>query len=453
MSTSIVNDLIDHDAERAVLGAVLTQPDTIASLADWLPADAFGDRRNRAVWLAILRLWSRRQPATLVTVPAELLAMKPSANRDDLAAFVHDLYVRADPGAFAYASYHGEVILAMARRRAVADQGAALVRQAHQGEVAVEEGVRALRSCVEPFGGTTHDRPTFDDGIGDLQAEVLSRWDGTLVERVTPTGVAMLDRMLAGGLRGGDMLVLAARPSIGKTALMLHMAARSRSLVFSLEMPRKAIYNRIVSTEAGVSYDVAMTRVGDMAQRERWLEASERVRSWSLEIIDDIRTTAGIEAEVERRKLDGAVDAVFVDHIGWLSDPFPGKASQYDKVSALSRRCKELALRQDVPVVVVSQLNREVEHRSGCFPYMSDLRESGKIEEDADVIALMFRRAYYADKGMVAPDDEKDHILGTGWDRLSLNIAKNRNGSTGGVDLGWERQTMRVHEVDERWAA
>jgi replicative DNA helicase len=274
---------------------------------------------------------------------------------------------------------------------------------------------------------------------------------------VVTSGVKDLDRMLSGGLRGGELLILAARPSIGKTALMLHMARRTHSVVFSLEMPKKAILNRLTSTHAGVSYDVAMNPnvIGDATRRDhlrdRWLTASEEVATWPLVILDGPHTTAQITATVDRLRQERPVDAVYVDHLGWLNDQFR-YSSQYERASELSRRVKRVALSTGLPVVALSQLNRDVESNPGCVPFLSNLRDSGKVEEDADAVILLYRRFYYVQKGMVKPGPE-DYITGKDWERVSLSIAKNRNGETGSIDLGWEPFGMRYHEVSERSAA
>lgn len=448
--------IINHDAERSVLGGILTNADAIAAVADWLPLEAFGDRRNRAIYAAMLRLWSRRVPATMVTVNAELEAMKPTLDRAAAFAYVTDLALTAELTAGMYVPFHAELVMTAARRRHLADQGAALVKAAYDGDPDVEETVRALRNAVTPFGKPGSGPVDHGDDMAAFQDTLLRRWSGNLVETVVPFGVREVDKMLGGGMRGGDMVILAARTSMGKTAMMLHAARHSRSLVFSLEMTKQSILTRLATTEAGVPYDVGTSQIGDVIQRDKLLQATETVASWPLTIFDRTWTTATIEAEVERRQRDGAVDAVFIDHLSKLGDEFRGRVTDYERISALSGRCKNLALRRDVPVVVLSQLNREVEHRKSCLPFLSDLRESGKLEEDADVVMLLYRRSYYVDKGMVDEDANKDWIHPSegdpSWQRLSLSIAKNRNGVTGGVDLGWERAVMRIHEIERRAA-
>lgn len=450
-----MNELIDYDAERSLLGAIFHQADTIAQVADWLPVEAFGDRRNRSIYAAILRLWSRREPATMVTVPSELQAMKPSADRAAAGDYIRGLITEVDLSAVLYAPYHGDVILAMARRRTIAEHGAELVKAAYGGAVDVDETTRRLRSAVDGFVRADDEPQTFAEQVAAYRETVLRRWSGELVDVILPTGIAGLDRCLSGGIRPGEFFVLAGRPGMGKSSVALHMAQRMRCLFVSLEMPAEMVTNRLIAATARVPYAVGVSTIGDIGQRERWLAASERVEAMPITVTDTIRTTGAIESEIERMRLDGDVDAVVIDHVGRLADPFKASAPSYERMSALSWRCKELAMRAKVGVFGLSQLNREVEGRKGCIPVLSDLRESGRLEEDADHVALLYNRRYYSSRqmGSLEAKDDLDYITGTNWERLTIHVAKNRNGVHGTVDLGWEAQCMAVHETEERFAA
>lgn len=434
------------EAEQAVLGSMLIDPDAIATVADWLKPESFFHGPNGTIYHAMTALWSVRKPTTVVTL-CDLLRVRGKLDDVGGAAYVSSLIAAVDSPF--YVAHHAEIVQRCARQRATIEAACRIVATAHVDDLPADDAGLLIRQAVEPFGGANDQRPTHAEATDALRSTVLERWAGRLQETVVSTGIAHLDQLLGGGLRGGELSIWAARPSIGKSGLMLAVARLHRSLVFSLEMPRDVSLNRLISSQAGVSYDVAMRSVGDIEHRNAWLNASAEVESWPLTIVDDVRTTVGIEAMVQRTKAERGVDVVFIDHLGWLSDRFAGKASEYEKMSFFSRRCKEIARHCDVPVVALSQLNREVEHRTGCLPYMSDLRESGKIEEDADHVILLYRRRYYSERNMggLKPDLE-DYIAGRpAWDRLNLNLVKNRNGAVGSVDVGWEGKTMRVHDL------
>jgi replicative DNA helicase len=178
------------------------------------------------------------------------------------------------------------------------------------------------------------------------------------------------------------------------------------------------------------------------------IERHERT-SRIVAVRDDLRTTGAIESFLERAMAEQGAQSVVIDHVGLLADNH-GKASEYERVSRISWALKEMALRTGAAVIALSQLNRAVEHRPECIPFMSDLRESGRVEENADAVALLWRRAYYSAKGMTNPDHDKDFI--GDLERVVVNLPKNRNGEPGGVELGWNGATMRFHEIDRRAA-
>ncbi|MCC6315680.1 MAG: hypothetical protein IT337_16910 [Thermomicrobiales bacterium] len=439
-----------------MVGAVFSRPDAMAELADRLPPEAFGDRQCRWVYKAMLNLWNKspRVPADYITVPAEIVTAMGGKSEAAVLEFVTGIATEYYPGYGLDA--HTDLILEMARRRTLAEQAAGLVKAAHDGEPDLDAALTTLRQRVEAFRPVTADPLSLAEQMESFRELTLRKWSGEYVEKLATTGIKRFDRMMAGGLRGGQVMYLGARPSMGKTALMLRMASQSRSVFFSLEMPKEDLLNRLASTLAGVSFDIAMDPdlMIDVTTRDtlrsRWLDASYEVQTWPLTIVDDVWDTAGMRRIVERMQQDGAVDAVYVDHVGIINDRIP-RASLYERTSEISHRIKRLAMDCRLPVVAATQLNREVENRPGCLPYMSDMRNAGELEEDAHVVALMFRRQYYVDKGMVKEDPDQDWIHPTkgdpSWQKVSINLAKNRNGETGAIDLGWEPRAMRYHEV------
>jgi len=445
-----MTDLINLDAERAVVGAVFSRPDAMAELADRLPPEAFGDRQCRWVYKAMLNLWNKspRVPADYITVPAEIVTAMGGKSEAAVLEFVTGIATEYYPGYGLDA--HTELILEMARRRTLAEQAAGLVKAAHDGEPDLDAALTTIRQRVEAFRPRSTDGESIAEQAAMVRDEALARWSGDLVDVLIPTGIASLDRMLNGGMRLHEFMVLAGRPGMGKSSVALHMARQCRALYVSLEMPWKLILNRLIAAVSGVPYRVGVTGIGSLDEQERWLWGSEQVERLPLTVTDKVRTTAEIQAEVVKH----GYDLVIIDHLGRLADHFKGNVSSYERMSTLSWRCKEMTLRNDLAIIGLSQLNREVESRSGCTPFLSDLRESGRLEEDADHIALLYNRWYYASRGMGGLDAKADldFIAGTNWERMVVQLAKNRNGETGGVEVGWEAKPMRLHDPDERWS-
>lgn len=447
--TDLAN-LTNPDAERSVVAAILLQPDAIAEVAEWLPHEAFHDPKLRAVYRAAKQLWERRVPATHVTVPPELIAMG-GKSLEEATDYVLDL--AASSVTSVYVAHDARTVMQFAWYRAIAEGGTELVTKAFAAKpFDLDAAWIEVRRSIDHFAEKPATVASAGDQMQVLRETAAARWDGTLVDNVLPLRFRHADRLLGGGLRNGQLMYLAARPGMGKSALMLHLSAYRRAAVFSLEMPWMDVRNRMVTTLAGVPFDVGTRPVGDIVAREKWIDASYQVETWPVEIFDSLRTTAQIEAACLRMQSEDGLDAVFIDHLGLLADDHR-RGGEYERVSLISRRLKELAMRLNVPVVCLAQLNRGVEDRTGCVPFMSDLRDSGRIEEDGDVVALLFRRGYYAAKGMVKPDDNEDRIIGTGWDRVEFKIEKNRNGETGTVELGWEGKVMRFHDPETRLAS
>lgn len=435
----------------ALIGAVLIQPEAIAELADTLPVEAFGTTKAAFCYRGMLRLWDRRSPADFAMLSAELDTMGVK-DRSSLTDYLVAC-MQTEHGGFRYAGHLAEQVKRLAYLRSISDGAAALVRAVHADSEAfdLDAQVAELQQSAQRFAANGSSVMTLPEQLALAQAKAEGRWDGSYDDRVVPTGLAMLNRMFNGGFRTDDFIVIAGRPGMGKTAFALHLARQCRALFVTLEMPAEAILNRLIAAEAGVPFAVGVSKIGDIGQRRRWIEAAERLAYEPLMVREDLKTTAQIQAEVERLRREDAIDLVVIDHLDWLEDRFKLGTSQYDRVSALSRRATQIVKATKVPVVMLSQLNRDVEHRPGCTPYLSDLRDSGKVEQDATGIILLYTRAYYASRGMggLKPEHEKDYILGhPTWDRMSLSIAKNRNGMTGGVDCGWEGKVMKVHDVE-----
>lgn len=442
----------NHETEQALLGALIVDRDAIAAVAPFLTPAAFFDSRHRTIYGAMLWLWNRRTPCDDTTLVDALVRY----NRfDGIGGHAYLAELQACSGRTSHVAWYADQLNGYAKRRAIIDWGAMVIAQAYRDDVDVDEAVRALRSAVAPFERRAQDAVVVGDEAPALRDRAEGLWSGEIVDTVVPTGIRDLDRALNGGIRPGEFFVLAGRPAMGKSAVALHKAKRMRCLFVSLEMPKDMVLNRLVCAEARVPYAVAVSPIGDVAQRQKFLAAIERVREFPMVLTDSIRTTGSIEATIERLRDNGPLDAVIIDHIGRLGDDFRAGTPAYERMSALSWRCKELAMRQQIAVIGLCQLNREVEGRRDCTPYLSDLRESGRIEEDADHVALLYNRHYYSSRKMGGLDEKPDldFITGTNWERLTIHIAKNRNGVHGAIELGWEAQCMAVHETEERWTA
>ncbi|GGN67448.1 replicative DNA helicase [Oceanobacillus indicireducens] len=257
------------------------------------------------------------------------------------------------------------------------------------------------------------------------------------------TGLGSFDQ-LTGGLQRGDLMILAARPSVGKTAFALNLAAGhckngGSTLLFSLEMGRRQLLKRMISAEAFVNGG----KWRDIKNRfspedyERTMNAIGNLTNWQLEIMDTKRSLAEIRAEIRKHLQDPAKrnHLVIIDYLQLITPSILRKDRRDLEIGEITRELKLLAMELDIPIILLSQLSRGVETRQDKRPMMSDLRESGNIEQDADVIAFLYRDDYY-DK-----DSEKEN-------ELEVIISKHRNGPIGVVELEFLREYGRVREWD-----
>lgn len=309
----------------------------------------------------------------------------------------------------------------------------------HPSEQGIDQLLEDVQACRELTLGKT-EKSTYDHLI-DISEELM---DPKQENMGYQTNLPAFDA-LTGGLQQGDLIILAARPSVGKTAMALNMAAghcknSGRSLMFSLEMGTKQILKRMISTEAMVNirkwqdissfftmrdYKQAMRAIGELTQ-------------WYIEIDATKRTITEIRAAIRKSLHDhpGEKHLIIIDYLQLIQPTLMRKERRDLEIGEITRELKLLALELNIPIVLLSQLSRGVDARQDKRPMMSDLRESGNIEQDADVIAFLYREDYYD-----AHSDRRNE--------LEIILAKQRNGPTGTANMKFSREFGRVGERKE----
>lgn len=435
-------------AEAALLGSLIIDRDAIASVVGFVKREAFRTWMNRTVYGAMLKLWKDRTPCDLVTLESTI--RNAGVGEDQLpTSYLFSLSL-AVPTAV-HAPYYGEAVMKWAKRRAVIDGATAIVTAGYRDEAELDttELVSTFRKTVEPFDvAHVAGVRTADAFAVDLSDTALARWNGDAEDPALPTRIPSLDRLLNGGLRAGQLVLIGARPSMGKTAIGVGLALSTPSHFVSLEMTAEEIGKRAIAQIGDVAYAVADDKIGDVALRSRWLEAADDFRKFPITINDRPRQTTGmIEADVTRLVAERGVRVVVIDHLDFLGDRFSRDNGAEQRTAELVHRCKALARACGVTVVLLAQLNRAVEHRDGYYPQLSDFRNSGAIEQDADVALMLRRRAYYSARGLLDPDEDADWFPGKVFQRLDVIVAKNRNGAIGHLQVGWKPDAMAIREV------
>ena len=428
----------DLAAEQAVLGAMLLSKDAIADVVETLKIDDFYRPAHGTVYAAVLDLYGRGEPADAVMVAGELTKSGEIA-RIGGAAYLHDL-VSSVPTA-ANASYYARIVSERATLRRMVTAGTRIVQMGYAAEGDVYDLVdRAQAEVYDLTSGRTSEdylplRDIFEGTINEIEA--IAAHNGQMVG--VPTGFTDLDA-LTNGLHPGQLVIVAARPAIGKSTLGLDLARSASvkngltSVIFSLEMARNEIVMRLMSAEAQIP--LAHMRAGTMSDAD-WQKVARKTGA-IIEaplFIDDSPNMSMMEIRAKCRRLKQKHDLrlVIVDYLQLMSS---GKRveSRQQEVAEFSRALKLLAKELEVPVIAISQLNRGPEQRQDKKPMMSDLRESGSLEQDADMVILLNREDAYEKESARA--GEADFI-----------VAKHRNGPTATITVAFQGHYSRFVDM------
>ncbi|MHB8342132.1 MAG: replicative DNA helicase [Mycobacteriales bacterium] len=428
----------DVVAEQCVLGGMLLSRDAIADVVETLRGGDFYRPAHQLLFDAVIDLYGRGEPADAVTVSAEL-TRRGSLARAGGAPYLHTL-VASVPTA-ANAGYYARIVIEKAILRRLVEAGTRIVQMAYGASGEVDDTVdRAQQAIYEVTERRTSEdyvriEELLEPTLSELEA--IQSHDGTLSG--VPTGFADLDA-LTNGLHPGQLIIVAARPAIGKSTLGLDLARSAAvkhgltTAIFSLEMSRSEITMRLLSAEARVS--LQSMRTGRLTEDD-WAKLARRMGevAGAPLFIDDSPHLNIMEIRAKARRLKQRHDLrlVVLDYLQLMTSPKRVENRQQE-VSEISRSCKLLAKELDVPVVAISQLNRASEQRSDKRPMLSDLRESGSLEQDADVVVLLHREDFYEKESSRA--GEADFI-----------VAKHRNGPTNTVTVTFQGHFSRFMDM------
>lgn len=431
------------EAEASLLGSLLIDPEAIVKVADIVAPADFYDDRHRQIFVAVQHLYEKRRPIDVLTVTNRLKDEKVLPDVGG-ATYITEL-VNGVPSA-AHVVNYAEIVhkKGTLRRLIQASQDIINLGYRESSEVA-EVMAEAEQRLFEVSQATVKQDITPIEAILEASFERLDelhRDKGKL--RGVPTGYHDLDSKLA-GLQKSDLIVLAARPSMGKTTLALniahHVALKEKQpvLIFSLEMSKEQLVDRLLSAESGI--DAWNLRTGNLTDADfDKLNVAMGNLSEAPIYIDDTPSITALEmrTKARREQHQHTLGLVVVDYLQLMS----GMSKSYgenrvQEISEISRGLKALARELNVPVLALSQLSRTVEQRSPQIPQLSDLRESGSIEQDADVVLFIYREDYYR------PDTDRQHVT-------DIFIKKHRNGPTGQIELFFHPEQLAFRSIDKR---
>lgn len=413
------------EAEEAVLGALLIDPEAIFRVLSFLRADHFYLRKHRWIFEAIVALHERREPLDFLTLTTEL------EQREQLEAVGGGAYIsqliNAVPSAINIESY-AHMVEETSIRRNLLDAASDIAQFAYDEEQSINDVVdrseRALFAISQKRA--SRDLRPVQEVVDSYYSWVENLYEHRGEVMGVPSGFRDLD-MLLGGFQRSDLLILAARPGVGKTSLMLTLALkaaeRGRTIaVFSLEMSAEQLVQRMISQISHI--DAQRLRLGRLRDDE-WPQFTDAIGHLAeLPIyIDDTPSISVLQLRTKCRRLasERSLDMAFVDYLQLMTTEARSD-NRVQEVSYISRSLKGLARELDLPLMTASQLSRAVEQRAEKIPVLSDLRESGSLEQDADIVMFIYRDEMYH------PETEKPRIA-------DIIIAKHRNGPTGTVQL------------------
>ena len=443
MEESLIKKVQPHskEAEQSVIGSMIMDKDAIVVASELLSADDFYIRQYGVLFEAMTELFQEGKPADLVTILDKLKEKDVSPEVCGME-FIRDV-TDAVPTS-ANIKYYAEIVAekALARKLIKITEGIAntCYLDKESMDVVLEETEKQVFNIIQRRGGGDY------EDIKDVVLRALKNIEIAAKSQGRITGIATgfrdLDYKMA-GLQRSDLVLIAARPSMGKTAFVLNLAeyialhSHVTTAIFSLEMSKEQLINRLLAMNSRV--DSQNIRTGDLKDSE-WADLMESARhiGESGLVIDDTPgiSISELRSKCRKLKLEKNLGIVIIDYLQLMSGS--GKSeSRQQEISEISRSLKALAREINCPVVALSQLSRAVEQRPDKRPMLSDLRESGAIEQDADVVMFIYRDEYYN------KDTEEPGVT-------EIIIGKQRNGPTGTVKLKWMGQIQKFGNLEMR---
>lgn len=430
------------DAEKSLLGAVLIDEETLADISEHVKPKDFYDKRHATIFGGMTRLYERHKPVDLLTLSEEL------KKKDELdlvggSAYLTELtnYVPTAAHAEAYA----EMVALKAVRRRLIKASSMISELGYDEDNTTQELLEKAEAELFSVSDQSlkQDLVSIETILNDSfdRMEELHRNKGAL--RGVRTGYRDLDNMTA-GLQRSDLIILAARPAMGKTTLVTNLAynvatvAKQAVLFFSLEMSKEQLVDRMLADASGV--DAWNIRTGNLSDEDfsKLSDAMGEMAEAPI-FIDDTPGVSVLEMRTKARRIahEQPIGLIIIDYLQLMQGSGKNDGNRVQEVSEISRGLKLIARELNVPVIALSQLSRSVESRSPQIPQLADLRESGSIEQDADIVMFIYREAYYN------PETERENIT-------DLIIAKHRNGPVGKVELYFHPERLRFMSLDKR---
>lgn len=435
------------DLEEAVLGAIMVEKDAVISILDVIKPESFYKETHQIIFKAIIDLSTHLEPIDLLTVTEEL---RKRNQLEEVGGPVYLAQLTSKVGSAAHLEFHAKIIAQKYIQRELIRVSSEIQNRAFDDSLDVDDLLDYSEMELFKVAEGNIKRETAQINVLVKQAlknieEAGKREDGL---SGVPAGFSELDRMTSGWQRS-DLIIIAARPSMGKTAFVLSMARKmavdhkTPVAFFSLEMSNIQLVNRLIVSESGIPSE--KIRNGKLDPHE-WTQLVVKIKDLTEAkiFIDDTPALSIFEFRAKCRRLKAQYDigVIVIDYLQLMTGPVETKGNREQEVSTISRSLKAIAKELNVPIIALSQLNRSVETRGGNKrPQLSDLRESGAIEQDADVVIFIHRPEYYG----FLEDEEGNSLAGL----AEIILSKHRNGAVGDIKLRFEKEMARFSDFDD----
>ncbi|MCJ0521831.1 replicative DNA helicase [Enterococcus cecorum] len=441
----------DIEAEQAVLGAIFLDAEALVEAMAQIEPQDFYRRAHQIVFRSMIALNDRNENIDIITLKSQI---ESENTLEDVGGISYLTELSQVTPTASGVAHYAKIVKDKSTLRELIQAATKIVKEGYSQEGSVEEIVEAAEKGI--LNVSEKRNSTGFQAISDVLNSTMEHIDmlSQQNEEITglPTGYPELDKMTA-GLQPEELIILAARPAVGKTAFALNIAQNigtrtDRSVaIFSLEMGAESLVNRMLCAEGTI--EAGHLRTGQLTEQE-WhnlIMAMGSLSNTSI-FIDDTPGIKVSEIRARCRRLaqeKGNLGLILIDYLQLIEGS--GRESRQQEVSEISRQLKKLAKELKVPVIALSQLSRSVEQRQDKRPVLSDIRESGSIEQDADIVAFLYREDYYQRQGTEEDKNEEEQAVN---DVIEVIIEKNRSGARGTVELLFKKEYNKFASISRR---
>ncbi|CAI3338971.1 replicative DNA helicase [Enterococcus cecorum] len=441
----------DIEAEQAVLGAIFLDAEALVEAMAQIEPQDFYRRAHQIVFRSMIALNDRNENIDIITLKSQI---ESENTLEDVGGISYLTELSQVTPTASGVAHYAKIVKDKSTLRELIQAATKIVKEGYSQEGSVEEIVEAAEKGI--LNVSEKRNSTGFQAIADVLNSTMEHIDrlSQQNEEITglPTGYPELDKMTA-GLQPEELIILAARPAVGKTAFALNIAQNigtrtDRSVaIFSLEMGAESLVNRMLCAEGTI--EAGHLRTGQLTEQE-WhnlIMAMGSLSNTSI-FIDDTPGIKVSEIRARCRRLaqeKGNLGLILIDYLQLIEGS--GRESRQQEVSEISRQLKKLAKELKVPVIALSQLSRSVEQRQDKRPVLSDIRESGSIEQDADIVAFLYREDYYQRQGTEEDKNEEEQAVN---DVIEVIIEKNRSGARGTVELLFKKEYNKFASISRR---